>query len=199
MQADHDTDAVGAANVVEQLQRPPRIGGVEAGNRLVGQYQRGLLRQRPGNADALGWVVSHYGRWVWSSRYGWVWVAGDAWGPALVEWCYGDGYVGWAPMPPHPYWQGTTYYGSYECGSPRYYSRAVFVSETYFASPRVSAHVVASSRNATVARGTINVTSYSRAGSGIVNRSIDIARLQAATGVAIKPALLPVSGSSGRP
>ena len=137
--------------------------------------------------EPWGWVVYHYGRWVWSSRYGWVWIAGDVWGPAWVEWCYGDGYVAWAPMPPDPYWQGAYYYGSYDCYAPAYYSRAVFVSEAHFASPRVSAHVMAPSQNAVAARGMTNVTSYSRAGGVILNRGIDIAKLQAATGVAIKP------------
>ena len=137
--------------------------------------------------EPWGWVVYHYGRWVWSSRYGWVWVPGDEWGPAWVEWCYGGGYVGWAPMPPDPYWQGTYYYGGYDCVSPGYYSRAVFVSETYFASARVSAHVVVPSQNAIAARGTVNVTNYSRAGAGIVNRSIDVKKLQATTGQTITP------------
>jgi hypothetical protein len=137
--------------------------------------------------EPWGWVVYHYGHWVWTSQYGWVWVAGDVWGPSWVEWCYGGGYVGWTPMPPDPYWQGGTYYGVYDCSSPRYYSRAVFVSETYFASPRISAHVVAPSQNAVAARGTVNVTSYARANGLIANRSIDIVKLQAATGQSIKP------------
>jgi hypothetical protein len=61
------------------------------------------------------------------------------------------------------------------------------VSETYFASPRISAHVVAPSQNAVAARGTVNVTSYARANGLIANRSIDIVKLQAATGQSIKP------------
>jgi hypothetical protein len=137
--------------------------------------------------EPWGWVVYHYGRWVWSSQYGWVWIAGDTWGPSWVEWCYGGGYVGWTPMPPDPYWQGTAYYGSYDCASPRYYSRAVFVSEAYFASPSVSAYVIAPSQNAVVARGSVNVTSYTRIGGVVSNRSIDVARLQAAIGRIIKP------------
>jgi hypothetical protein len=51
----------------------------------------------------------------------------------------------------------------------------------------VSAHVVLPSQNAIAARGTVNVTNYGRAGAGIVNRSIDVKKLQAATGLAIKP------------
>jgi hypothetical protein len=137
--------------------------------------------------EPWGWVVYHYGRWVWSNRYGWVWVAGDDWAPAWVEWCYGGGYVGWAPMPPDPYWQGAYYYGSYECTSPAYYSRAVFISQAYFASARISAYVVTPSQNAVAARATVNVTNYSRVGAGILNRSIDVAKLQVATGVTIRP------------
>jgi hypothetical protein len=153
--------------------------------------------------EPWGWVVYHYGRWVWTSQHGWVWIAGDVWGPSWVEWCYGGGYVGWTPMPPDPSWQGTSYYGSYDCASPRYYSRAVFVSETYFASPRVSAHVMAPSQNAMVARGAVNVTSYTRVGGAISNRSIDIAKLQAATGQPITPIRVvqakgPVAAGAGR-
>jgi hypothetical protein len=153
--------------------------------------------------EPYGWVVYHYGRWVWTSQYGWVWIAGDVWGPSWVEWCYGGGYVGWAPMPPDPYWQGAAYYGSFDCGSPRYYSRAVFVSETYFASPRVSAHVIVPSQNAVVAPGAVNVTNYTRVGGVIANRSIDVAKLQAATGRPIMPVRVvqaqgPVAPAVGR-
>ena len=137
--------------------------------------------------EPWGWVVYHYGRWVWTTQYGWVWLAGDVWGPSWVEWCYGGGYVSWTPMPPDPYWQSGYYYGTYDCSSPRYYSRAVFVSETYFASPRISAHVVTLSQNAVVARAAVNVTSYTRVDGLIANRSIDIVKLQAATGQPIKP------------
>jgi hypothetical protein len=90
-------------------------------------------------------------------------------------------------MPPDPYWQGSYYYGSYECGSPRTYSRAVFVAEASFTSPRLHAQVVAPSQNATLARGSVNVTSYVRTGSVVTNGSIDVARLQAAIGQPIKP------------
>ncbi|MFO0761746.1 MAG: DUF6600 domain-containing protein [Byssovorax sp.] len=45
-----------------------------------------------------GWAPFHYGRWVLASGYGWVWIPDTTWGPAWVEWRYGGGYVGWAPM-----------------------------------------------------------------------------------------------------
>jgi len=47
-----------------------------------------------------GWAPFHYGRWTFDSEYGWVWVPGYVWAPAWVEWRWGGGYAGWAPMPP---------------------------------------------------------------------------------------------------
>ena len=47
-----------------------------------------------------GWITYHYGRWYRDADYGWCWIANDVWGPAWVDWRYGDQYVGWAPEPP---------------------------------------------------------------------------------------------------
>lgn len=47
-----------------------------------------------------GWAPFHYGRWVTLAARGWAWVPGTTWGPAWVSWRAGDGYVGWAPLPP---------------------------------------------------------------------------------------------------
>ncbi len=47
-----------------------------------------------------GWAPFHYGRWMSNPELGWVWVPGYVWAPAWVQWRWGGGYVGWAPMPP---------------------------------------------------------------------------------------------------
>jgi hypothetical protein len=47
-----------------------------------------------------GWITYHYGRWYRDADYGWVWIPNDVWGPAWVDWRYGDQYVGWAPETP---------------------------------------------------------------------------------------------------
>ena len=41
---------------------------------------------------------------------GWVWVPGYTWAPAWVSWRYGDGYAGWAPLPPDSF-AGIDYFG----------------------------------------------------------------------------------------
>jgi hypothetical protein len=50
--------------------------------------------------EPWGWATYHYGRWVNLDGTGWVWVPGYTWAPAWVSWRYGDGYAGWAPLPP---------------------------------------------------------------------------------------------------
>ncbi len=52
------------------------------------------------SAYPWGWAPFHFGRWVLSSDFGWIWVPGYAWAPAWVQWRWGGGYCGWAPLPP---------------------------------------------------------------------------------------------------
>ncbi len=47
-----------------------------------------------------GWAPFHYGRWYRDPYRGWCWVPGSVWAPAWVDWRFGGGYVGWAPLPP---------------------------------------------------------------------------------------------------
>jgi hypothetical protein len=47
-----------------------------------------------------GWAPFHYGRWMMDDYYGWVWIPDTVWGPSWVDWRFGGGYVGWAPLPP---------------------------------------------------------------------------------------------------
>ena len=51
--------------------------------------------------EPFGWITYHYGRWYYDDYYGWVWMPGDVWAPAWVEWRYDDEFIGWAPLPPY--------------------------------------------------------------------------------------------------
>jgi hypothetical protein len=50
--------------------------------------------------EPWAWATYHYGRWVDLDGTGWCWVPGYVWAPAWVSWREGDGYCGWAPLPP---------------------------------------------------------------------------------------------------
>jgi uncharacterized protein YraI len=53
--------------------------------------------------EPFGWATYHYGRWGFSNRVGWFWVPGSRWAPAWVSWRSSDDYLAWAPLPPTPY------------------------------------------------------------------------------------------------
>jgi hypothetical protein len=61
-----------------------------------------------------GWAPFHYGRWVYSTPYGWGWIPGRRYAGAWVSWRYGYGdwaYVGWGPLAPTWGWRGGMAYG----------------------------------------------------------------------------------------
>jgi Family of unknown function (DUF6600) len=100
-----------------------------------------------------GWVVYHYGRWAFERGFGWFWVPGDEWGPAWVNWRYGDEYVGWAPLPPDEL------IGAYEV-EPAYW---VFVPGRYMTAPRLRTYYVPIHRRSVILR-----TTY------VVNRTVPV-------------------------
>jgi uncharacterized protein DUF6600 len=60
--------------------------------------------------EPWGWATYHYGNWMPTSAYGWVWSPGRTWYPSTVEWRTtpdnwpeDNSYVGWAPIPPPDY------------------------------------------------------------------------------------------------
>ena len=112
--------------------------------------------------DAWGWAPYHYGRWTWDRYYGWIWVPGNVWAPAWVAWRYGDGWIGWAPLPPEVGWNVGVglEYASYDVDRDLSRYRWSFCSESDFTATRVRTVVVPRSRNVTLLRTTRDVTRY---------------------------------------
>ncbi len=51
-------------------------------------------------AEPWGWATYHFGHWLPTLDFGWVWLPGRTWYPATVVWRSSRDYIGWAPMPP---------------------------------------------------------------------------------------------------
>jgi hypothetical protein len=77
-----------------------------------------------------GWATFHYGNWVYVDE-GWDWIPGPVWAPAWVEWRYGGGYIGWAPLAP----VGVV---AVVAVQPRY----VFVQENNFTASNLRGHAI---------------------------------------------------------
>jgi hypothetical protein len=52
------------------------------------------------DASEWGRIIHHFGRWALDPQQGWVWIAGNEWGPGWVVWRSDAQRVSWAPMPP---------------------------------------------------------------------------------------------------
>jgi hypothetical protein len=140
------------------------------------------------SSEPWGWATYHYGRWDFDDDYGWVWVPGREWGPAWVDWRHGDGYVGWAPLPPAVVWRERAFdYGGVDIVSVRYRPTWCFVQESRFISGDVYRHVLPPARNVTIINRTTNITNYTVVNNTFVNNSVNVTRIETATRTKIVP------------
>jgi hypothetical protein len=59
--------------------------------------------------EKWGWVPYHLGVWMWSKKYGWVWIPGSCFAPAWAAWDFTMGYYSWRPW---SLWDwNSSYYG----------------------------------------------------------------------------------------
>lgn len=131
------------------------------------------------SSEPWGWATYHYGRWGFDPNLGWFWVPGAVWSPAWVTWRTGEDYIGWAPLPPQAVWypdRGLVWAG----GSPEHLSwrRWVFVPERHFVSRDLAHYAVIEPRNVNILQATRSLTDVVRAHNRIVNRGVDIKRLE---------------------
>jgi hypothetical protein len=159
------------------------------------------------SSEPFGWATYHYGRWNLDPDYGWEWVPGTDWGPAWVSWQEGNGYCGWAPLPPAVGWNAGV---GLELGGfnlavgidPGWYS---FVPERSFLAANVGGFIVPPFRNGEIFRNTTNITNFRVEGGRVFNGSLPVQRIAQATGQPVRqfrlanasdPRVARVSGNS---
>jgi hypothetical protein len=127
------------------------------------------------------WACDHYGRWMFADSHGWVWVPGKQWSPAWVAMRSGNGYVGWAPLPP----AGK---GVAELDVSRLQTREIqpaacsFVSEKFFLDPKLTNHLEPATRNVTLLDVTQDATRYDVVDERLINRGIPMEEIESAQG-----------------
>jgi hypothetical protein len=131
--------------------------------------------------EPWGWAPYHYGRWAWDEQNdGWIWIPGRCWSPAWVDWREGDGYLGWAPLPPAAVWRrGVGIPTRTIVIEPRHYC---FVETRRVIEPHVERFAAPPARNVTIIRNTTNVTNYTIVNNRIANRSVREETVERATG-----------------
>jgi hypothetical protein len=120
--------------------------------------------------DPWGWAAYHYGRWYFDPVLGWVWVPDTEWAPAWVSFYYGDGWIGWSPLPP-----GTGFRAGFSFAAhPRSFC---FVPERRFLDPHVDRFAAPVAHNQTLLRRTRNVTRFATVNRTVVNRGVPVERI----------------------
>jgi len=147
-----------------------------------------------------GWAAFHYGRWFYDDMYGGVWVPGATWGPAWVAWRYGDGYVGWAPLPPDVTWRdsGELDWGrfDFDVGFQWYWWN--FADEKWICKRKLRDHIYSPERNLTLIKRTKNVTRYTFVNHRIIDHGLDIDRFEKQTSEKVPRLAVAVSQASDK-
>lgn len=128
-----------------------------------------------------GAIPYHYGTWTLDPSFGWVWVPGYVWAPAWVSFCTGPDYIGWAPAPVDFSIGASLEFGVAQ--APLF----VFVSSHDFLAPRIGAYAYPVARSQVLLRNTRVVNSLAIQNNVVVNRGVDPAFVQRATGRTIRP------------
>ena len=140
--------------------------------------------------DDWGWATFHYGRWYLDPELGWVWVPGTEWAPAWVDFYEGNGYIGWAPLPP-----GATFRAGFSFGDPRFY---LFVEDRYFLDPYLGRRIAPVNRNPYLLRRARNVTRFATVRGTYVNRSLSLEAVARVTHQRVPRYNVVDVGSAGR-
>ena len=124
--------------------------------------------------DPFGWACDHYGRWLYISRHGWVWVPGSQWAPGWVSWRSCNNYIGWAPLPPCATWNRGVGIGGWVDGycniGPSHYN---FVDREHFGGRDCRSSIVDRSRNPELYARSRNITRLHHDKGGIHNDGPD--------------------------
>jgi len=123
--------------------------------------------------EDFGYITFHYGRWYYDDYYGWVWVPGNIWAPAWVDWRYDNDYIGWAPLPPYAEFSigiGISFTNNFHYG----YNYWNFVSYNNFCSPNVYNYFASNKYKYRIYSKTKYRNNYSYNRGRVINRGVDL-------------------------
>lgn len=134
--------------------------------------------------DPWGDIACHYGTWTYDPGYGWVWVPGYVWGPAWVTWCFGNDFIGWAPLSPGFAFTTSGYFGRAFVDPASSY---VFVPANRFVGVNASTARFSPTRNATFLRSGRTLTRFSTSRGVVRTLGPDPKRIESVTHRTIRP------------
>ncbi|MES1240165.1 MAG: DUF6600 domain-containing protein [Acidobacteriota bacterium] len=126
--------------------------------------------------EPFGWATYHYGRWDLNPDYGWMWVPGDQWAPAWVDWRATDDSIGWAPLPPSYTVRRNLAWPRMDVDLPA--EAYVFVPETRFLQPGVMAFALPPGQIPGLFRSSRRFTQFRFANDRIIDEGLPFVTVQ---------------------
>jgi hypothetical protein len=139
------------------------------------------------NSDA-GWyykaptpaeeITSHYGRWAYNDRIGWVWVPGRVWAPAWVDYRENADYIAWTPVPPYVYINNGVLDVPVIVDEDRY----VIVEKRYYAEPEFHKYIYVENKNKVMIKEMTRINGVMVVNNTIINRGPDVSVIETMLG-----------------
>ena len=147
--------------------------------------------------EPWGWACFHYGRWYDDDTYGWLWVPGYDWSPAWVDWRFGGGCVGWAPLSPYAVFRVGfgIHYRRHWVTPPGYWS---FMDSRHFGTGSVHRFIYRSDENIRLMGRTRSAGSIGTEGGRIVSRGPDRSYVERTGNVRVRRAEIVDVGSRNK-
>lgn len=130
-----------------------------------------------------GWAPFHYGRWT-DHPSGWIWIPDTVWAPAWVAWRAGQGWIGWAPLPPQIRWRfgiGLDL-GNVDLGLSIAGRGWSFCDQHHFLDRRIDRRLAPLPRNAHLLRETRDATRYEEVDRRVAVRSFSVEDIESQVG-----------------
>ena len=145
-----------------------------------------------------GWACYHYGRWLQSKEYGWVWMPGYVWAPAWVKWRISENHIGWCPLSPKAKWDGSKgiTISSYNYESPG--SQWVFVDKGNFVSDLDKSKIVSVNENLNLIRNSEAVLNMKYENGRLHGKGPDVKDIEKRTGKVINAREIKLKQERGR-
>lgn len=131
-----------------------------------------------------GWAPFHYGRWDYHPHHGWLWIPDTVWAPAWVAWRTGNGWVGWAPLPPGARWRigfGLDL-GGIDLGLSIAGHGWSFCEDRHFVDRQIHRRLAPLPRNAYLLRETRDATRYEETERRVAVRSFGVEEIEQRAG-----------------
>lgn len=133
-----------------------------------------------------GWAAYHYGRWLHTKKYGWLWMPGYVWAPSWVMWRVSDEHIGWCPLSPNAVWHSESGITNENYTKPPRNEDWVFIQKSKFADDISEANILPRAENKSLISKSNRVLSIRLDNGKVINSGPPVKDIEKSAGREIK-------------